>query len=88
MHREGSFHRTPLSVFLLSSFGFFLDFGFWILVFPSLQTTRGRPTTERPRNTYPNFTVATKIAFGTFSTGRNVSPATCFTVTGSLMTCP
>ena len=28
-----------------------------------------------------NFTVAIKIAFGTFNTGRNVSPATIFFVT-------
>jgi hypothetical protein len=38
--------------------------------------------------TNQNFTVAIKIAFGTFSTGRNVSPATIFTVTGSVFTIP
>ena len=52
----------------------------------------GPPLLERPVGVTPgsnqNFTVATKIVLGTFSTGRKVSPATCLTVTGSLRTWP
>ena len=41
-----------------------------------------------PRWPRQNFTVAMNTADGTFSTGRNVSPATILTVTGSALSTP